>query len=60
MAGLRKILKMYGRMKVNGKTWLWDYATNQPRLKSEMTKAEINASEKAKWELTHNQNTLKK
>lgn len=35
----------------NGKkvVWVWDYATDQPRLKSEMTKDEIAASEKAKW-----------
>lgn len=45
---------MYGSMEVsdaNGKkiTWLWDYANDKPRLKTEMTKEEIMASEKAKW-----------
>lgn len=30
-------------------TWLWDYVNDKPRLKSEMTKEEIAASEKAKW-----------
>ena len=30
--------------------WLWDYANDKPRLKSEMSKEEITASEKAKWE----------
>lgn len=35
----------------NGKkaTWLWDYVNDKPRLKTEMTKEEIMASEKAKW-----------
>lgn len=28
--------------------WLWDYANDKPRLKTEMTKEEIMASEKAK------------
>ena len=54
MSGLEKICKMYGSMEVidiNGQkvTWLWDYANDKPRLKTEMTKEEIMASEKAKW-----------
>jgi hypothetical protein len=45
---------MYGSIEVsdaNGKkvTSLWDYANDKPRLKKEMTKKEIMASEKAKW-----------
>jgi len=52
--GLARICKMYGSMEVsdaNGKKviWLWDYANDKPRLKEEMTKEEIAASEKAKW-----------
>jgi hypothetical protein len=54
MAGLARICKMYGSIEVsdaNGKkvTWLWDYVNDKPRLKTEMTKEEIMASEKAKW-----------
>lgn len=54
MGGLAKICKMYGSIEVsdaNGKkvTWLWDYVNDKPRLKKEMTKDEITASEKAKW-----------
>jgi major membrane immunogen (membrane-anchored lipoprotein) len=54
MGGLARICKMYGSMEVtdsNGKkvTWLWDYAKDEPRLKSEMTDDEIKESEKAKW-----------
>ena len=46
---------MYGSMEVVGAdgkkvTWLWDYANDKPRLKTEMTKEEIAASERAKWE----------
>jgi len=54
MAGLQRILKMYGSLIVQGSdgknvVWLWDYANDKARLKSEMTKDEISASEKAKW-----------
>lgn len=54
MAGLARICKMYGSIKVSGEdgktvTWLWDYANDKPRLETEMTKEEIEASEKAKW-----------
>ncbi len=55
MAGLARICKIYGSMEVVGAdgkkvTWLWDYANDRPRLKTEMTKEEIAASERAKWE----------
>lgn len=54
MAGLQKILKIHGSMKVQsgGKTvtWLWDYANNKARLETDMSKEEIAASEKAKWD----------
>ena len=55
MAGLAKICKTFGSLETvdaNGEKlmWLWDYANEKPRLKSEMTKEEIAASEKAKWE----------
>lgn len=54
MGGLARLCKMYGAMEVKGAdgkkvTWLWDYANDKPRLKSEMTKGEIAASEEAKW-----------
>ena len=54
MGGLARICKMYGSMEVsdaNGKKviWLWDYANDKPRLKTEMSKSEIMESEKAKW-----------
>jgi uncharacterized protein YgiM (DUF1202 family) len=54
MGGLARICKMYGSMEVtgaNGKKvlWVWDYALDKPRLKSEMTKDELEVSEKAKW-----------
>jgi hypothetical protein len=54
MAGLAKICKLYGQMEIIGRDgksviWLWDYVNDKPRLKSEMTKEEIKASEKVKW-----------
>ena len=54
MGGLARICKMCGSLEVsdgNGKkvTWLWDYANDKARLKTEMTEDEIMASEKAKW-----------
>ncbi len=55
MAGLERLLKLYGSIICEGadgsKTvWLWDYANNKARLKTDMTKQEIMSSEKAKWE----------
>jgi len=54
MSGLQRLLKVYGSMIVKGNdgknaVWLWDYANDQPKLKSEMSKEEILASERAKW-----------
>jgi len=54
MAGLARLCKMYGSLKVTGQDgksvlWVWDYANNKPRIKKEMTKEEIVESEKAKW-----------
>ena len=50
MAGLRNICKMYGQIKLDGVIWVWDYSTDEPRIKSEMTKEEIAASDRAKCE----------
>lgn len=52
--GFQIILKIYGEMKAtdsngNSVTHVWDYANDKPRIKGEMTKDEIAASEKAKW-----------
>ena len=54
MGGLARICKICGSLVVSdgiGKkvTWLWDYANDKPRLKTEMSKEEIMKSEKAKW-----------
>lgn len=54
MGGLAKLCKMYGSLEAvdnNGEkiTWIWDYVNDKPRLKHEMTKEELSASEKAKW-----------
>ena len=59
MTGLQRMCKLYGSIYVTGAdgkrvVWIWDYANDKPRLKSEMTKAEIMASEKAKWEAIKN------
>lgn len=53
MACLQRVLKMFGSIICedkdgNKEVWLYDYVTDKPRLKSEMTKEEIKASEKAK------------
>ena len=55
--GFQTILKLYGEMKAtddkgNTVIHVWDYAKDEPRIKSEMTKEEILASEKAKWKNT--------
>ena len=54
MGGLTRICKIYGSMEAsdaNGKKviWIWDYVNDEPKLKTEMSKDEIMASEKAKW-----------
>jgi hypothetical protein len=49
MAGLANICKQFGSIKIQGIEWVWDYVQNKPRKKSEMSKQEITASEKAKW-----------
>ncbi|KZY25624.1 hypothetical protein A3728_18365 [Sulfitobacter sp. HI0040] len=36
MAGLARICKMYGRMKVGSITWVWDYATDTPVHETDM------------------------
>jgi major membrane immunogen (membrane-anchored lipoprotein) len=54
MGGLQRVLRITGEMtiKADGKsvTWVWDYANEKPRIKSEMTKEEIKASETKKYE----------
>jgi major membrane immunogen (membrane-anchored lipoprotein) len=59
MAGLARLCKIHGSVKFKDKDgkeiiWLYDYANDEPRLKSEMTKEEIAASEKAKWKIIAN------
>jgi hypothetical protein len=59
MAGLARLCKIYGSIKFKDKdgneiVWLYDYANDKPRLKTEMTKEEIAASEKAKWKIITN------
>ena len=49
MSGLRKICKMYGRMKVGDIEYVWDYHRDKPVPKPEMTKDDFKKSEKAKW-----------
>ncbi|MBX3253963.1 MAG: hypothetical protein KF862_07455 [Chitinophagaceae bacterium] len=60
MAGLQKLLKLYGRIECKGENgkrvmWVWDYANDKPRIESEMTKEEWAASEKAKYKLLKSQ-----
>ena len=47
MSGLQKILKIHGQIHAGEVTWVWDYATDSPRKKSDMTKKEFNAAIKA-------------
>ena len=51
MGGIRKICKMYGGMKIQGKDYVWDYANDEPVPASEMPfGSERHAeSEKARW-----------
>lgn len=45
--GLQRILRMYGRTKVNDVVWVWDYANEKPMLEKDMTKEMTYASDKA-------------
>lgn len=59
MAALSKICKLYGSINVkgtNGKEvlWVYDYVNDKPRIKSEMTKEEFAASEKARFVMPKN------
>jgi hypothetical protein len=47
---LLALCKAHGRIKVKSEWWVFDYAMNKPRPLSEITKEEMAASEKAKWE----------
>lgn len=50
MSGLRKLCRLYGRIKINGVLWLWDYVNDEPRKADEMTPEEKKASEKARMQ----------
>lgn len=55
MAGLRMICKLMGGIRFkdrHGKVveYVWDYARDEPRLKSEMDAEAKAASERAKWQ----------
>jgi hypothetical protein len=59
--GLQRVLKQIGSVICEGEdgkkvVWYWDYVNDKPRLKSEMTDAEINASMEAKRKLNENNN----
>ena len=60
MGGIRNICRLYGGLKVtqNGKTveYVWDYIKDEPRLKSEMTKEELEANERNKFGLPAERN----
>jgi hypothetical protein len=49
MNGLARLCKTYGRIKIEGVMWVWDYAKHKAVIESEMTKAEFEASERAKY-----------
>jgi hypothetical protein len=49
MSGIRHICKQFGSVVINGKKWVWDYANDRPRVKSEMSKEEIKASKQARY-----------
>jgi hypothetical protein len=41
--------KQYGSIVINGVEWVWDYANDRPRVKSEMIKEEIKHSNQSKY-----------
>lgn len=51
MAGLARLCKMYGAIVVNGKRFVWDYATDEAVPDGDMPRGSDRwkASERAKW-----------
>lgn len=49
LTGFQKLVKHYGRAKLNGDWWCWDYVSKSPRKEASMSKSERVASENAKW-----------
>lgn len=45
--GLEQVLKIHGQIHAGNVTWVWDYANDCPKKKSDMTKAEFKAAVKA-------------
>jgi hypothetical protein len=45
MGGLNRICKMYGRMLIDGKYWVWDYVRDEAVPEAEMTEEQLRASE---------------
>ncbi len=65
MGGLAEICKLYGKFEAKGEDgrtvlWVYDYATDRPRLQSEMTLREMAESEVAKAKLLGEQKKVKK
>lgn len=63
MAGLQRICKAYGSMTIQGKKWVWDYATDEAVREADMPKGSERwkASEKAqallRAEIAHEKRT---
>ena len=55
MSGLQRICKMYGRMKIQGVMWFWDYARDIAVLELVADKERYTASEKAKYAIMKQQ-----
>ena len=41
MGGLRRLCKLYGRLKIQGVQWVWDYEKDEPRKASDLTKEQL-------------------
>ena len=54
MAGLARICKLYGSMEINGKKYVWDYATDKAVPTEEMPTGSDRwkESERARWNAT--------
>ncbi len=50
MSGLRRICKMYGRMKIGDTMWVWDHVKDEPVREKDMSRERWAASERKKWE----------
>lgn len=52
MSGLRRLCQLYGRIRIQGKLWVWDFSKDEPAPSDEMRKGSERwkESERVRWQ----------